>query len=200
MASDDKKQELPQSGPVEWFERIALLGKDFRKIVGAAFVPGVLVVLVFLFLPAAADHLANPEQAFYQACIRTFPLTLTIAIIWVTLRFWLQSGDAFTLYWLISIWAVSILFSINLASHFGCADCGTYEDIQAMEIAWVPGFIRNHGGDSLGLLLTAPVYFFKLFGPAGFVAALICGSFIGLAGIFLLRPGGPLSARLKKEP
>ena len=199
MASDDKKQVSPQPAPVELMERLALVGKDFGTISKAAIVPGVIVLLISLFIPAAVEQAADPQQAFYQACIRTFPLTVTIAIIVITLKVWLESkGDSFSLFWLVSIWAFSLLISFNLASHFGCTECGNYEGIRDMEYSWLPGFLGRNGLDAAGMVLTAPVYFFKLFGPASFVAALICGSFLAGAGLYLLRRGGPLVRKQEK--
>ncbi len=199
MASDDKKQVSPQPAPVELMERLALVGKDFETISKAAIVPGLLILMISLFIPAAVEQAANPEQAFYQACIRTFPLTMTIAVIVITLKAWLTSnGDGMSLFWLMSVWALSLLVSFTLASHLGCAECGNYEGIRDMEYSWLPGFLGRNGLDAAGMVLTAPVYFFKLFGPASFVAALICGSFLGGAGLYLLRRGGPLVGKEEK--
>jgi len=83
---DPSDGKLPtRTGPVEWFERISRLGDDFTKIGKASIVPAVLLALLF---PALVDHLSHPEQMVYQAGVRTFPLTVTVAVVWISTNIW----------------------------------------------------------------------------------------------------------------
>jgi hypothetical protein len=184
-----------RTGPVEWFERISRLGDDFRKIGKASIVPAVPLAILS---PAVVDHLSNPEQYFYLACIRTFPLTVTVAVIIITGNIW-NTSKRLNGYWLMAIWFVSIYVSINLAAHFGCNACGKFEDITAQTDSWLPKVFSVWGGYLLAFLITAVIYFFKLFGWGSFLSSLICGSYLGLAGIYVLRPGGPLDWNGKLE-
>lgn len=177
-----------RTGPVEWFERISRLADDFTKIGKAAIVPAVLLVLLF---PALVDQVSHPGQLVYQAGVRTFPLTVTIAVIWITTNIW-NTSKRLNGYWLIAIWFFSMYVSIGLAAHFGCDACGKFEDIADQTNSWLPKSLNFGGGYFLGFLITALIYFFKLYGGASFVASLICGSFLGLAGIYVLRRDGPL--------
>ncbi|MBI5320510.1 hypothetical protein [Bradyrhizobium sp.] len=176
------------TGPVAWFERISLLGDDFRKIGKASIVPAVLLAALF---PALVDQLTHPGQFVYLAAVRTFPLTATIAVIWISAHVW-NTSTRLNWYALLAIWCVSLYISISLALHFGCSDCGKLSDIQEETYAWLPQFARQAGISAVAFLVTAGIYFFRIYGWASFLASLICGSYLGLAGIYVLRPGGPL--------
>jgi hypothetical protein len=192
---DPSDGKLPtRTGPVEWFERISRLGDDFTKIGKASIVPAVLLALLF---PALVDHLSHPEQMVYQAGVRTFPLTVTVAVVWISTNIW-NTSKRLNGYWLMAIWFVSIYVSIGLAAHFGCDDCGKLRDITEQTNSWVPKSLI-WGGYLVAFLITAVIYFFELYGWASFVASLICGSYLGLAGIYVLRPGGPLDRNGKLE-
>lgn len=177
-----------RTGPVEWFERISLLAGDFGKIGSAALVPAVVIAAL---VPALVDHLSHPGRLLYAAGGRTFPLTATIAVIWISTSVW-NTSKRLNWFWLIAIWCISIFVSIRLAVHFGCDNCGSFIDIQQETQAWLPEFARQPGLSPVALLISAGVYFFGIFGVKLFLASLVCGSFLGLAGIYLLRPGGPL--------
>lgn len=188
--------KLPtKAGPVEWFERISRLGDDFRTIGKASIVPAILVALLF---PAIVDQVSHPEQLIYQAGVRTFPLTVTVAVIWITTNIW-NTSERLNGYWMIAIWCLSIYISISLATQFGCHECGKVEDITDQTNSWLPKSVSFWLTYMLAFLITAVVYFFMLYGWASFVASLICGSYLGLAGIYVLRPGGPLDRSGKPE-
>ena len=193
---DPSDGKLPtKNGPVEWFERISRLGDDFRKIGAASIVPAVLLAIVF---PTLVDKVSHPGQFVYQAGVRTFPLTVTIAVIWISTNIW-NTSKRLNGYWLIAIWVVSIYVSIGLAAHFGCYDCGRLEDITDQTYSWLPKSLNLGVGYFLAFLITAVIYFFKLYGLASFVASLVCGSYLGLAVIYVLRKNGPLDRNGKLE-
>lgn len=193
---DPQESKPPtKSGPVEWFERISLLGDDIRKIGKTSIVPALVVSMLF---PALVDQLSHPELLVYQIAARTFPLTTTIAVIWISTNIW-NVSKRMNGFWLIVIWCVSLYLSIDLALRYGCDHCGKLEDIHDLTYSWLPKPANQAGVYHVAFLISAAIYFFNIYGWQSFLASLVCGSFLGLAGIYLLRPGGPLDRTGKTE-
>jgi len=193
MTPPDNEPGPAKSGPLLWFETVSRVGDDFRKIGAAAIVPAVIVALI---LPATVDLLAHPEQLVYQAAIRTFPLTLTVAVIWISLN----SRIASNVFYLLLLWSFSIVLAAGIADYYGCDKCGDLHLIDAAREraqAWVPKWISDSAGilNAIPFLVSCIVEFVRLYGVLTFLAALVCGSYLGLSGIYLLRPGGPFDRR-----
>src|SRR5438445_1973436 len=88
---DDKAPPPASSGPVAWFERLLLLGADLEKINKAIVVPTFILLAPSMFVPALAKQAIDPGLSFQAAVAATFPLTMAIAVIWISTYFWDRS-------------------------------------------------------------------------------------------------------------
>ena len=158
-----------------------LLGADIEKVKKAIIVPTVVLIAVSLFVPALARQLIDHDLSFREAVAATFPLTMAITVIWISTWFWDRS-PRFHWFALLMIWAGALLVAVYMAD--------------------VKGQIPNPPADAMwgvSLMTFIALAFKVLIVKYGWASlwSLVCGSFLGLAGIWLLRPGGALDPKRK---
>jgi hypothetical protein len=186
MATSDNSHDSGKSTVEILFDKASRFVDDLGTVGKVAFIPGILIALI---IPTSIEQLKHPEQLFYLAAIKTMPLTITIGIVVVSLCTpYIKNGLH-----LLILWAFSIVLCASIADYYGCVECGDRKQIEhAFELSreWTPKWFADSAGplNAIPFLLACLVAFYQLYGTRTFLAAIVCGLYLGFAALYLMRP------------
>jgi hypothetical protein len=191
MSEEQNVNPSHQSWLNVWVEKGLRYRDDLGIIARLAAIPaGLVLLLIPGALETALGHPFDAEEIMRSAVLHTLPLTLAVAMLFVSA---IYASKAETLWpFLISI-PIIIFISGALADHFGCLGCNgeiTAQNAKDLAYDWTPSWIRSNAGplNAIPLLLAFIAEYVRRYDPGTFLASLVCGAFLGLSVLWLLRP------------
>ena len=193
MRMSEKQNVIPsrQCWLNAWVEKGLRFRDDLGVIARLAAIPaGLVLLLIPGALETALGHPFDAEEIMRSAVLHTLPLTLAVAMLFVSAVYTSKAETPWP--FLISI-PIILYISGVLADHFGCLGCEGEKTVQnAKDVAYecTPTWFRNNAGplNAIPLLLAFIVEYVRRYDPGTFLASLVCGIFLGFSFLWLLRP------------